>query len=182
MKNEQADVIQEQFEKDKFLENQFAVLSGNTGLQYESENFLLADCEVKQSTGETTVWKSVIGDKPKLIFRYTESHCNSCVEHSLNMLAVYKEYIEDENILILATGKNLARLRIYLEKYKLDNIQVLYTLEQTNIPIERYDFPYFYILNSDMKTQLVFLPIKEIPDLTKRYLDIIHLRFLDKTI
>jgi hypothetical protein len=59
------------------LSSLYNLLYKNTFIRYQSENVTLSDIIVQQQFGEATNFQSLFSDRPKLVFRYSERHCNT---------------------------------------------------------------------------------------------------------
>ncbi|RKO72586.1 hypothetical protein D7322_07270 [Sphingobacterium puteale] len=71
---------------------------------------------------------------------------------------------------MLASYQDTRSLRIFLDEYKIN--ENIYVIDEgaLNIPIETYHFPYFFTLDNKFELNNVFLPSKEIPELSSEYL------------
>ncbi len=109
----------------------------------------------------------------KLVFYFSEMHCQTCVNEELKIL---KKSVSENNIIYLASYNSLRNLnafkRINSLRAKVYNIQrpILNNVFEVNVP-------FFAVINKDGALLDVFIPSKHIPDLTKSYLDIINEKF-----
>lgn len=53
----------------------------------------------------------------------------------------------------------------------------VYSIKTLGLPIEQSNVPFLFLLNPDMTVELIFAPIKELPDLTKNYFNMLKHRF-----
>lgn len=110
-------------------------------------------------------------NKPILIFRIKETHCNTCVQHALNILS---EVFDDnmENIMIVGSYTLTRNLKIVLnQKLKTDCIIQNETSKIfANKELERYESPYFFILHQNMRISNIFMPDLTFPKLEEQYL------------
>lgn len=176
-------VIQDTAEKKNICESTRRVIISNTFLQFETTASKIEDFIIS-SNGESQKKKlsDYFSGNNKLVLRYNEDNCSSCIDHSLEALLEYKDAIGIDNILIIATVKNNRKLKAFIDKFENLNIQIINTDSEINLPIEEYNIPYFFMMNKDLKIKMLFVPIKELPDNTARYLDIISERFIAKNI
>lgn len=108
----------------------------------------------------------------KNIFYYNDYlHCNTCVEKTFDLIK-QNQSIKNKDLIILikfasqfefSTFKRINNLKGY-EVYSLKN-------EELNLPVEKLDLPFFFVLNKDGMTNNYHAVIKEIPKLTIDYLD-----------
>jgi|SRR5690554_834788 len=176
-------VIQDTAEKKNICESTRRVIISNTFLQFETTASKIEDFIIS-SNGESQKKKlsDYFSGNSQLVLRYNEDNCSSCIDHSLEALLEYKDAIGIDNILIIATVKNNRKLKAFIDKFENLNIQIINTDSEINLPIEEYNIPYFFMMNKDLKIKMLFVPIKELPDNTARYLDIISERFIAKNI
>lgn len=176
-------VIQDTAEKKNICESTRRVIISNTFLQFETTASKIEDFIIS-SNGESQKKKlsDYFSGNNQLVLRYNKDNCSSCIDHSLEALLEYKDAIGIDNILIIATVKNNRKLKAFIDKFENLNIQIINTDSEINLPIEEYNIPYFFMMNKDLKIKMLFVPIKELPDNTARYLDIISERFIAKNI
>jgi hypothetical protein len=155
------------------------MLYGNIFIQYHSENSVIDNIYGNTGEYESADLKSLLSDNIKLVFRYNENHCNSCVEEALKPLMEISAKIGVDNILILTSYRNVRTMQIYVKKYA-PGITVFNSNEVLNLPIEKQNTPYFFVIDNTLKTQLVFVPVKEIHGYTREYLNILHQRYFNK--
>lgn len=151
--------------------NKFNMLQGNVFLQYQSENVLINNFHCENIMGNKESIKYYLSDKPKLFFRFSEYHCNTCVERALDVLLNNIDSIGRSNVIILSSYKSIRVLRAYLKQQNIDLL--ILNAENIELPIEKFDTPYFFLMSSSMKTECLFIPIKEIPNYSQTYIEII---------
>jgi hypothetical protein len=158
------------------LTSLYNLLYRNTFIQYQSENVNYRDIIVQQQSGTAVNFQSLFSDGVKLIFRYNENHCNTCVDVALKSLIEYKTKIGVENIIILTSYKNARTMQAFIEK-NAPGMRVYNTNEEINIPLENWTTPYFFVTDEDLNARLVLIPVKEINGYTKEYLEIIYQKY-----
>ena len=95
-------------------------------------------------------------------------------------LKEFSDQIGKENIVILASFSKPRDLVIF---NRVHNIEYdIYNLEfkKINEEIEDWGSPFLFILNYKLETELIFIPLKEIPELLHSYLEIITYRFFSE--
>lgn len=129
------------------------------------------ELSLKNYKGEEFALNNKLTSK-KLIFRYSELHCDECVDQQIESLKKYKERIGNENILILADYANINNLILFK---RLNSIEIpVYRLsKKMNLKLEEKDVPYFFVIDSSFTARDFFIPIKEIDGYTDNYLNII---------
>jgi len=98
---------------------------------------------------------NTIMERPKLVLRYSELNCQSCVDAMLAQLQNCNSFGK-ENTLLLAYYKNPA----YLYQFKRMNRLLLpvYSIKNTGLPPDTLNIPYFYILGKDLDVSNFFIP------------------------
>lgn len=159
----------------ELLNSQFSLIQSNTFIQLESEDIYFPNSENGLlMTGESIKIEDYLNGV-KLLLRYSDSHCNSCFEKAMQALHKYKDDIGEENVILLTSHKNYRVLKITLEKMNFNPIVI--NIPEIEIPIEEYRTPYFFIINKDLRMSSVFIPIKEIPNYTEKYLYTIYNKY-----
>ncbi|MCD8042919.1 MAG: hypothetical protein LUH10_07620 [Tannerellaceae bacterium] len=109
--------------------------------------------------------------KPVLIFRIIESNCDLCYNHEMDII---KEYYGDtfmeDNIMIFGSFTYDRNLNMLLKRRKLNIVSENIPYMEEN-PLDELNFPYYFILNPDMKISNIYIPDKTFPDLTIEYLE-----------
>jgi hypothetical protein len=159
----------------------YHMLYRNVLIQYQSENNIINNIWGYVKQDEKVDLKSLLSDSLTLIFRYNENNCNICVEEALKPLMEYSAKIGIKNILIITSYRNIRTMQIFIRKYA-PGIHVFNSNEDINLPIEKWSTPYFFLIDNTLKVQLVFIPIKEIQNYTREYLNIVNQQFLKKEV
>ena len=119
---------------------------------------------VEDSTHEQFLLQDLFTDRPTLFFRFTESGCSSCIDQQFKALMTIKSI----KIRCLVSCKNPGYF-IHHHKYKGDNIDFFFLKENELTDLELETNTPFLFLTKDKKTFTVFVPVKEIPELTDRF-------------
>jgi hypothetical protein len=157
------------------------MLYKNVFIQYQSENNTINNIEGYIRQNEKTDLKSLLSDSLTFVFRYNENNCNICVEEALKPLMEFSTQIGVKNILIITSYRNIRTMQIFIRK-QAPGIHVFNSNEDINLPIEKWNTPYFFLLDNTLKAQLVFMPIKEIQNYTREYLNVVNQRFFKKKV
>ncbi len=98
---------------------------------------------------------ATIINRPRLVFRYSELNCQSCVDAMLTQLQNNKT-LDSSNTLLLAWYNNPA----YLYQFKRMNRLSLpvYSIKNTGLPPDTLNIPYFYLLDKDLRVSNVCIP------------------------
>jgi hypothetical protein len=145
-------------------------------IQYQSENSIINNIVGYTEQTKEIDLKSLLSDSIKLVFRFHERNCNACVEQALKSLMEFNAKIGVNNILIITSYQDIRKMKIFVQQYA-PGIQIFNVNEDINIPLDKWDTPYFFVTDNTLKAQLVFIPIKEIQNYTWEYLNIIYQRY-----
>lgn len=114
---------------------------------------------------------SEVSDSAKLIvYRISESDCLECIKSQLPYLKVLCNKIGKDHVLLLTSFSTEKAFKIFLDNIHIDicayNIQ---SRDLAYLSIESLNVPYFFELNRGNTAGYVFIPRKEIPDLSDAY-------------
>jgi len=119
-------------------------------------------------------------EPPILIYRYSDLMCEGCVFEDLENLKDFQKEIGKDRILVLADFNNF-RINMVRHRYELEsfNYRILPT-KSLIIPVNETEGlkPYFALLNSDFKLEMVFFPKKGFNEITQAYLKEVEKRLL----
>ncbi|MDR1756141.1 MAG: hypothetical protein LBR65_04170 [Culturomica sp.] len=123
------------------------------------------------------IWKN--GRKQMLVCRFSESHCESCVNFSIQSVLHRVGTIGKEHVLFLGHYRNNRIFNKTKPLYHIHNLNT-YNAAELNIPAESLGFPYYFVLNDDLTVSNVFIPDKATPEITDNYLTMINKRYFAK--
>lgn len=127
---------------------------------------------LKNYRGEEFIINDILSSE-KLVFRYSELHCDVCVDEQIKSLKKYKEKIGSDNILILADYNNIKNLALFKRLNSIE-LPIFKLSKKLNLELDEKDFPYFFVIDSSFIARDFFIPIKEINGYTDNYLKIIY--------
>ena len=114
--------------------------------------------------------KYIIGNQPKVIFRFTDQACGKCISDFIKLINNFSGK-SSYNIVFLVSSKNpkyLFEFGITLNKsisiYRID-----YSVLGT--PYESTDIPYFFIISPDLNMSDFFIPDSNDSVLVKEYIN-----------
>lgn len=94
---------------------------------------------------------SILAKEPKLIFRYSTTMCRPCIDDAIfEIKEVFPNYEVNENIVFSCKNLENRLKESYLGKR---NLSFTYL---DNIPIEKHQIPYLFILDKDLKIKKAF--------------------------
>lgn len=103
-----------------------------------------------------------------LVLRYSTQSCSTCVEDILTKMKDFEKHYPSIDILLLTTY----RIQIDENSFKrICNIfPRVYNVFSLGIPLKEEIVPYLFVLDKDLRVIDAFIPDKELPELTNRYL------------
>ncbi|MBP1617090.1 MAG: hypothetical protein H6Q14_917 [Bacteroidetes bacterium] len=146
----------------------------NSGLRLE-------DISMKDSSGMGVFMKDFLKgrDKPMLVCRFSEQHCESCVSFAIKQLQGIVDSVGRENVLLGGTYRNNKIFNRVKPLYGIDKLLV-YNVPELGIPVEELGYPYYFVLHGDLSISDVFVPDKGVPTLSNSYLGMIGKRYFDR--
>ena len=155
-------------------QNKFKVflnqLMANIELIYENGDFIISQqTKVFDEDKNEILLRDLIKGNNKIIFRYSQLGCMACVDKELKRIDNLAKKIGYDKIIVLATYFSNRDLYSYK---RVNDIKV----EMYNIPIgsfhndiEKLKIPYIFIVNKTLEIKSLFIPRKDIPQLTEEY-------------
>jgi len=120
-----------------------------------------------KENGDSIVLSNLVGEKPKLIFRYSELNCNVCVDAQLALIKTFIEKYGEENLIMISSYK--FRKTVYQFKI-LNNIRnEIFNVDFLNQSIDNLNTPYYFILDNTYIPKMMFIPEKAFPEDTEEY-------------
>lgn len=106
----------------------------------------------------------------KIVLRFTQNNCGSCVERELIHLKELAKSIGEENIVCLTSYSGINDLKIFKDSYTAN-------FATYNVPFNTFykngydtlNFPYVFLVDKNLQMSNFFIPAKEIPMLSKAY-------------
>ncbi len=133
---------------------------------------LNTNAQITSLNGDTITLNDLIGETDKLFFTISENSCSACIDIEMSILENYVNIIGNNNVIILASYKNLRYLKLFKQQLKID-IDIYNIVEPIGFPIDFGDLPFFYVINSSNKIMNLFIPEKSLPNLSKQYYNIL---------
>ncbi|MCX6149235.1 MAG: redoxin domain-containing protein [Ignavibacteriales bacterium] len=123
---------------------------------------------------------NLIGNSPKIILKYSELGCSVCIDKQIENLKKVSQKIGNQNIIILASYRQKKNLILFKRLNKL-NFEIYNMKEQEfGLVPEQYHLPYFFIIDSTMQMKYIFIPSKDLPELSEVYFRYIIEKFFHK--
>lgn len=134
------------------------------------------DLEVTNLEGIKKKLSDIISNNT-LVLRYSEMHCDVCLDNVINTLNLYQDSIGIQNIMLFTNTDNMN----YIRKFKRINkihFNIYSTDDKLDSILVDIGMPYLFIYSFDSKRiNNVFVPQKEDVKLTSEYLHLIYLKY-----
>jgi len=119
---------------------------------------------------------SDIINEPTLVFRFSELHCEICIDQEVKKLNEYFPKLKNRAI-ILTTYNNTRDFNIFR---RLNQVKMpVYKLEKNlNLDIEEAYIPYLFVLDSNLKIHHLFVPDKLFPNVSNSFYEGFITRYL----
>jgi len=143
-----------------------------------NSNLQLKSVMIKDSSNIIKPLKDVFknGQKYILVCRFSKMHCESCVSSSIEKLRVWVDSKRIDNVLFLGNYQNNRIFKRTVPLYGIKEMNV-FNSPSLNIPIDELGYPYYFVLDNDMRISNIFVPDKGTPNITYKYLTNIQKRF-----
>lgn len=104
-----------------------------------------------------------IVDGNKLILRYSELNCNTCIEAQIVNLNRYADSIGMHNILLFTTYHNHSYMKRFKKMNKI-KFEIYNVSAELDSALTDIGLPYFFVLTPcDNRVQSMYIPQKELP-------------------
>jgi len=139
----------------------------------------VSDITLKNLNSEEFKLKEITSDRPKLIYCFSGSGCNSCIKHEINKIKkVFAK--RHEQVLLIMTNSNMEnprKLFLFKKNNQLD-FPIYYSAKLSNIRANNF----YFILKSTGEITLPFISTKDFPDLTENYLQLVKSKVINNDI
>lgn len=162
-------------DQERNVENQ--LVKYYSKLENKTNNIVLDDFLVVNEQKDTLNISQLV-DSEKLIYRFSELHCDVCVINEFKNLKESLTQKELQNVVILSSYNNLRNLYIFKRINSLKNFEVYNVVNNVigNFEIEELGYPYFFCLNRNLIINNSFIPNKNDDQRTINYLNKIFKR------
>ena len=150
----------------------------NFAVNILNSNYHLDNVIIKDSLNNILSLKELFKDKQEqlLVCRFSQMHCESCVNSSIQILRNRIDSIGTNKVVFLGNHRNNKIFNRVIPLYKIQDMRV-YNCPAINIPVEKLGYPYYFILDKNLQISNVFVPDKAKPNITNKYLENICKRF-----
>ncbi|WP_320935182.1 hypothetical protein [Bacteroides nordii] len=145
------------------------ILQESTILPIQGRCFLNPQMRLYSEQGDSLCLMDIKKKRRTLVLRYSAHSCSTCVADLLGLIKSFIQENHNIEILLFTTFQtNEEMKKLYHINRFLPDIYNVYSMD---LPMEKELVPYFFLLDEDLRVLDIFIPHKELPHLTKRYLD-----------
>lgn len=158
----------------------FALLSGNMKMHYVYSECQLADMTLLDKDRNAIKLSALLNGEDKVVFKFSLTNCSSCIQHSFSSVRKLMGKLPKDKIIIVADNSNRRELQALVNSLSLS--LPVYLTEDTvfHSILEKENVPFFFIIGKDLRMKDLFIPMKELPDLSDLYYRIIWKKYFDK--
>lgn len=157
------------------------LLMDNIKMYYRYENKMINDFDILNIKGEKMRFSSLLDESYRIIFKFSSKNCSSCIDAELKVIMKIADQIDPEKIIILSDGQGMRQLVAFIRErnlkipiYRISQGSEISILEQENVP-------FVCLMNESLRTELLFIPIKELNGFSEQYYyNTIIPRFINK--
>lgn len=129
---------------------------------------------IKGLDGAYLPMAEVIGTGTKVVFRFSQTNCQACIDFMLPRAVEFIKEVGRENVIFLGNFFSSEALRTFNKFHP--EISPIYDVESLGIQMEKSNAAYYFTVDSTLNIRNVFLPDEKHPDLID-----FHLRLLKRT-
>jgi len=153
-------------QKQKFID----MLQNEQILQIESENYTLDKTISVQNIEKQKKFTKNIFLRKTLVLFVSSTNCNDCSTYCLSVIK-NDSYSNSKRIIVFASGYSIRDLFVFYKSNKFNNS--VYSLTTLGLPIEKLNMPFMFLIDDKLTPTHFFIPRKEMPYLTDKYLSLI---------
>lgn len=143
----------------------------NLRLSIMNSNLKVEELVVKDSLNKEYSINEIFSNKEKetLVFRFSQMHCESCINASMQIARMWVDSIGVNNIAFWGNHRNNRIFFKNIPFYGLQGVSI-YNCPQLKLPVEELRYPYFFLIDRNLRITNVFVPNKSTPHITNLYL------------
>lgn len=126
------------------------------------------DSKVLDEDNSTILLRNII-DRYSLVLRFSDLHCNVCIDTIVNSLIKMSNDTKNINIILLVTSTDYRYISQFKKRHQI-KFPVYRLPEELDNFFTDIDVPYFFVIEKfSMRINSTFVPLKENMDLTDIY-------------
>lgn len=126
------------------------------------------------SDGDSLLLDTVLGTSNKLIFRFSETSCNPCIQRELQNISYFENKFGFDKIIIIASYEDRKKAIVKLNNHNVQSKLICLSPKTKLSPFEG-DFvpPYLFLLNRDLKMKKIFFTLQTDGQLSSEYFNVV---------
>lgn len=156
-----------------------SLVIGKDFYHYKLEGTSLENIYLKLPNSDSISLQERVNAGPILVFRYSELHCQVCVDSVITDLKKEFEEIGENNIIILSSYRSKSDLLLFKRMNQLDLPVYNINEESLSISIDQAKTPYMFVLDSNLTVNMIFIPEKTLPELNTQYFKFVKQRYFN---
>jgi hypothetical protein len=154
------------------ITNKYFDLDRNVKIGFQNECIRFQpNIQLKDENGKYILLSSLVKKGKKLIFRFSETSCCSCLDQ-LKMILNSNRYNLKNEIIYISDYSDTKRITFFRTLLNINCC--IYSINDLGLPIEKEKIPYLFILDEDMISKLFFIPTYGNQKLTENYMNNIN--------
>jgi hypothetical protein len=151
------------------------LLKSNCLLQHIDEGKAVNNVDLLNINGTKTCFKDVVSNSPKLVLYFSEKGCVTCIDNTIKLIKNYASKISKSNLIVIASFENVREFKLFT--YEIEYDTFLLRGQNLGLDIENFQIPFIFYVDNNMFVRNLFIPSKEIHEISINYLDIMVDRF-----
>lgn len=173
-------IMQDLLRKNDLSKKEQILLLENAMLQYSYNEQPIEDFKLYDESGHSTNFSDLLNEDYKIVLKFSQYHCSSCVDYALKELKLMNNKISNDKILIIGAYENKRLFQIIKKKHSIDiPFYFLRTQDDSDKILNEENMPYICIVNKERITRDLLIPIKEIPYHIQKYFNIISRKYFE---
>lgn len=135
----------------------------------KSENKIVKNLRFLDTNNDSFLLSELVGNKTKVIFRFSDSHCSYCIEHAMEYFEKKEKEIGAYDLIMAGNFANRHSHSIYTRLNPAIRQKIYNCTESFELPVDSLSLPYIIIINESLETENIFVPLKEVPKRTGEF-------------
>lgn len=147
-----------------FMEQKLQYIEGNLFSNIKYLNVNISNIQAFYKNKNT---KLKPNQKYAVVYRYHDTDCEACINFGIIKLKKIAQEIGVSNVIILVKTSSTRTLQIDQNTYDIHT--PMFMVDSLPIALDQLNIPYFFILDSNMNINNLFILDKSIPSFTDKY-------------
>ena len=122
---------------------------------------------LQNELGNVVLLSNLVGEKPKLVFRYSQLNCNICVDSQMDFVKKFANKYGYDKLIMVSNYKFKKNIFQFKTLNNINN--EIYNIEVLDSALDILNIPYYFILDKDCHPTKFHFPEKIFPENTKEY-------------